>query len=94
MGGSKRKEASKILYQNKKSKFHRNRYKNVCNFNETTAIPSVDNIPCSLSFKKLFNKEVIQVPQNIIEDFNFVMSFILLKNAKIFFKCPECKELS
>ena len=93
MGGSKRKEASKRLYQNKKSKFHGNRYKKVCNFNETSAIPSVDNNPCSSSFKKLFNKEVMRDPQNISEDFNFIMSFILLKNTIMLLKCPECEEL-
>ena len=55
-------------------------------------IPSVDNISCSSSFKKLLNKEVIQDPQNISEDFNFI-SFILLKNAIMFLKCQECEEL-
>ena len=54
----------------------------------------VDNIPCSSSFKKLFNKEVIQDPQNISEDLKFIMSFILLKNAIMPLKCPECEELS
>jgi hypothetical protein len=93
MGRTKRKQSSKRVYQNKKWKFYGNRHTNVCKNNETVAISSVENIPCSSSYKKLFNKEVVNEPQQINEDFNFIMNFGLLKKAIMVLKCPECNKL-
>ena len=37
-------------------------------------------------------KAILEDSQNVYEDFNFIMSFNLLENAKMLLKCPEYEE--
>ena len=87
--GIKKKELSERFYYNKKAKFQRNRYKKNLSSLENPDVSFVETVTHSASSKKMniIDKE-IQVLQNT-DDFNFVMSFNLLRNVIMLLKCPN-----
>ena len=87
MGGSKRKQLSNRIYNNKKAKFRGNRYTKIPS-SETKTLSFVESATHSAPSKKL-NIADRDFQDFQSTDFNFVMNFSLLENVISLLKCPN-----